>query len=212
MKTELYNQEGNIIGEIDLPEKIFGVKLNSDFLYQVYTSLISNKRQPWAHSKDRAEVRGGGKKPWRQKGTGRARHGSIRSPLWKGGGATFGPRNEKDYNKKINKKAYRLAIYMVLADKLRTKEMKIIDTLNLADTKTKAMNQIMKNIITVEKNKKMPSTLLLIEKNNDLFRAGKNISYLQVLSANNVDLLSLLKTKNLILTKPAVSILETTNA
>jgi len=102
MEISVYNQEGVIIGKENLPEKIFDLPINMGLLYQVFYSLESSKRHPYAHTKTRGEVRGGGKKPWKQKGTGRARHGSIRSPLWVGGGVTFGPRNEKNFNKKKN--------------------------------------------------------------------------------------------------------------
>ena len=108
MKIETYNVKGEKIGTAELPEGIFGVAWKPALVKQVYDGEMANKRRPWAHTKTRGEVRGGGRKPWRQKGTGRARHGSIRSPLWVGGGVTHGPRKERSYEVKINKKMRRI--------------------------------------------------------------------------------------------------------
>ena len=115
MKINIYNLKKEKAGEIELSDRIFGVKWNADLVHQALNTQLANRRQPWAHAKDRAEVSGGGKKPWKQKGTGRARHGSIRSPLWIGGGATFGPSKERNFAKKINIKMKRLAIFSVLS-------------------------------------------------------------------------------------------------
>ena len=125
MKSPIYNLKGEDLKEIEISDDIFGKKINNNLIHQVYTSLLSNKRKPLAFTKDRSEVRGGGKKPWRQKGTGRARHGSIRSPLWKGGGVTFGPRaKERDLKKKINKKIKKDAIKMVLSKNLERERLR----------------------------------------------------------------------------------------
>src|SRR5277367_3501327 len=113
METPIYNAQGKKAGSLKLPENIFAVKWNDALMHQVVTSMQSNARTPVAHVKDRGAVSGGGKKPWRQKGTGRARHGSIRSPIWKGGGVAHGPRNERDYSQKVNKKMKRAALFSV---------------------------------------------------------------------------------------------------
>src|SRR3989338_9341694 len=119
MKLPLYNQKAEKVGQIDLVDQVFNLEMNKDLLHQVVTSQIANQRQTIAHTKGRGEERGGGKKPWRQKGTGRARHGSIRSPLWKGGGTTFGPRNEKSFEKKLNRKVKTKALFTLLSAKMR---------------------------------------------------------------------------------------------
>src|SRR5262249_31682061 len=117
MKVAVYNQQGKESGDVTLPKEIFEVPMNADLVHQVFTSQSANKRQVSAHTKDRSDVRGGGKKPWRQKGTGRARAGSTRSPLWKGGGVTGGPTNEKVYAKAIPAKMRKKAVCMVLSEK-----------------------------------------------------------------------------------------------
>jgi len=119
MKVSVYDQQGKEIGTTLLPKEIFEVPMNLDLLHQIVTSSMANERRVIAHAKNRGEVRGGGKKPWKQKGTGRSRQGSIRSPLWKGGGVTFGPRNNRVFKKKIPKKMRKKALFMVLSEKLR---------------------------------------------------------------------------------------------
>src|SRR3990167_1999081 len=129
MESVVYNIEGKKAGTITLPDSIFGVRWNADLVKQVADSLMSTKRKPVAHTKNRGEVRGGGKKPWQQKGTGRARHGSTRSPIWIGGGVSGGPRNEKNFDKKINKKMKAKALYTILSAKLKNGEVLFVDDL-----------------------------------------------------------------------------------
>jgi len=117
MEAIVYNQKGEKLNAVNLPESVFGLKMNPDLVYQVAVTQAANRRRITAHTKDRGEVSGGGKKPWRQKGTGRSRHGSNRSPIWRHGGVVFGPRNDKVYGGKINKKMRRKALAMVLSAK-----------------------------------------------------------------------------------------------
>jgi len=146
MNYPLYNQNADKVGSVSLPDKVFGLPMNEDLLQQVVISQMSNKRQNIAHTKERGDVRGGGKKPWKQKGTGRARHGSIRSPIWKGGGVTFGPRNDKNFKKKINKKMAHKALLVALSSKVKDKELIIIDGLNFDNWKTKEMAGVINKI------------------------------------------------------------------
>lgn len=207
MEITVYNQEGEKKGKVTLPEALFNQPLNNDLLYQVVISYQHNQRKPFAFTKDRSEVRGGGKKPWRQKGTGRARHGSIRSPLWKGGGVTFGPRQkEQHWKKKINSKMRKAALRVILSQKLRDKEIKIIDKIDLKEPKTKMMNAILQKIFP----DKIKKTVLLIleDKQLNIKRGARNIPYLSYLTAKDINPLSLLNNKYLLLTVKALSALE----
>ena len=137
----IYSITGEKKGTIELPAEIFGAAWRADLVHQVTTALAANKRQNRAHTKDRAEVAGGGKKPWKQKGTGQARHGSTRSPIWRHGGVTFGPRKERDYHEKINKKAKRAALFAVLSQKAKDGELILVDSLGFSAPKTAAAKQ-----------------------------------------------------------------------
>src|SRR5476651_1687466 len=143
MEAKIYNQKGVASGNITLPEKVFAAKWRSDLVHQVVQSMRSNKRAGTADTKDRGEVRGGGRKPWKQKGTGRARHGSIRSPIWVGGGVTHGPLSEKNYKRKISKSMRAQALFSVLSKKLKDAEMLFVDTLLTKDIKTKGALEVM---------------------------------------------------------------------
>ncbi|KKT21953.1 MAG: 50S ribosomal protein L4, partial [Candidatus Nomurabacteria bacterium GW2011_GWF2_43_8] len=136
-EAKIYNQKGAETGTISLPDRVFAAKWRSDLVHQVVESMRSNKRAGTADTKDRGEVRGGGSKPWKQKGTGRARHGSSRSPIWVGGGVTHGPLAEKNYKRKISKKMRAQALFSVLSKKLKDGEIIFIDSLSLSGIKTK---------------------------------------------------------------------------
>ena len=137
MEQELYTWEGEKAGTVTVPEELFALPWNADLVHQVITAMQSNARAGTAHAKGRGEVRGGGRKPWRQKGTGRARHGSSRSPIWKGGGVTHGPTNERNYDRKISKKMRNKALLTVLSQKLRDKELLFVQSSVLKAPKTK---------------------------------------------------------------------------
>lgn len=146
METKVYNKEGKEVSTITLPQEVFGLPWNGDLVHQVIVSMKTAARSPLAHTKDRGEVRGGGKKPWKQKGTGRARHGSTRSPIWRGGGITFGPRNEKNYDRKVNKKMKIKALNTILSQKMRDGEVIFVESLALAEPKTKVAKEILSAI------------------------------------------------------------------
>lgn len=201
MKVEVLNQENKSVGHVDLPDRVFAVKWNPTLVHQVVVSQLSNIRKPVAHTKDRSEVRGGGKKPWKQKHTGRARHGSSRSPLWAGGGVTFGPRNDKDYTKKINKKMKQGALYSVLSKKLKDGEIKIIDVLKFSDHKTKLIVNVMKNFF------KKPESVLFITlpSNKNLFLAGRNIKKVGIANLSGLNVYECLKYKFIFIEKETLN-------
>ncbi|HTX86514.1 MAG TPA: 50S ribosomal protein L4 [Candidatus Nanoarchaeia archaeon] len=146
MKLNIYNQNGEVKGQKELSDKIFAVKANTVLINEAVTAQLANMRQVLAHTKTRSEVRGGGKKPWRQKGTGRARAGSSRSPLWRGGGIIFGPDSDRNFSKKINKKAKQKAMFMVLSDKAANNALVILEKPVLENFKTKIFNGILNNL------------------------------------------------------------------
>ena len=204
MKIDIYNQQGKVDGSTNLPKEIFEVDFNADLVHQVAVSLMANKRQVSAHAKTRGEVRGGGKKPWRQKGTGRARHGSIRSPLWKGGGVTHGPRNDRIWEREIPKKMRRKALLMVLSEKAKSNNLIILDKIELTNGKTSEMASVMA---------KLPSkgaSLLIALPGYDkkIFLASRNINKVSIDDARNINVLDLLNSKYLLMPKETIKTIE----
>jgi large subunit ribosomal protein L4 len=184
METALYNVEGKRVGEITLPKKVFDVAWNPELVHQVITSMQANQRKGTAHTKDRGEVRGGGRKPWRQKGTGRARHGSIRSPIWAGGGVTHGPRAEKKYEKQIPKKMAKKALYSLLSQKAREQEIIVLDALALPAIKTK------EGVALLKRFEKKGRVLVAMPKGEEtLARAFRNIPRAEAMPARNLNAL-----------------------
>ncbi len=203
MKYPLWNQKGEKIGEVNLPKEVFEQKMNETLVHQAAVTEQANQRIPVAHTKNRAEVRGGGVKPWRQKGTGRARAGSIRSPIWKGGGTTFGPRKERIFKKKINPKMRNKALAMILSSKVEDKELKVLDKLSVKEPKTKLMVEIL-NKIKLEK-----SILVLNDKVDlNLVKACRNLPKVKVQLARQVTPLEVLKYKHLVLLKSSIKVLK----
>src|SRR3990167_5432061 len=149
ISAKIYSQKGTEAGIIELPAKVFGAKWRSDLVHQVVESMRSNKRSGTADTKGRGEVRGGGKKPWKQKGTGRARHGSSRSPIWVGGGVTHGPLAEKNYKRKISKSMRAQALFSVLSKKMKDGEIIFVDSLTISPIKTKSAITVMNNLTKV---------------------------------------------------------------
>ena len=154
LKVSVYNQKVEPVGEMKLSDKIFGVKTNAVLVHQAMVAQMGNERQVLAHTKGKGEVRGGGKKPWRQKGTGRARAGSSRSPIWRGGGVTFGPTKDRNFSKNINKKMRQKAMLMVLSDKVASGRLAVLDKLEAEEYKTKVFDKMLKGFEKIGKNLK----------------------------------------------------------
>jgi large subunit ribosomal protein L4 len=209
MEAIVYNQKGEKLNAVNLPESVFGLKMNPDLVYQVAVTQAANRRRITAHTKDRGEVSGGGKKPWRQKGTGRSRHGSNRSPIWRHGGVVFGPRNDKVYGGKINKKMRRKALAMVLSAKASGGMMVLVDKIEFDVPKTKVMAQMLEAIKKVNENFKTGKVLVALpefEKNAVL--SGRNIPGAEMIEAAKLNTLDLLNAKCLLLPSAAVKVVE----
>jgi large subunit ribosomal protein L4 len=199
MDTKVYSIEGKESGTIALPESVFGLAWNPDLVHEVVVSMQSNARLSTAHTKDRGEVRGGGKKPWKQKGTGRARHGSRRSPIWAGGGTAHGPVNEKDYSKKINKNARIKALAVTLSKKLADGEMIFVDGLTFAAPKAADAKNVVKALAkgadkATLATKRVNAALIVLPSRDEnvekSFRNFGNIEVAQAKDLNPVDLLT----------------------
>ncbi len=207
MKVSVYNQKGEELKKIDISEEVFNIEPNFDLIHQVVVSQMSNRRQGSAHTKDRGDVSGGGRKPWRQKGTGRARHGSTRSPIWKGGGVTFGPRNDKNYKKVIPKLMRRKALFMVLSAKLKDNEIKVLDKIELNDNKTKSAKEILNHFPEITQK----TTLMILPNTNKNILLGfRNIPKVELMQAKDINALDLLSFKNIIIPEESIKVIEDT--
>ena len=210
MQVPVYNQHAEETGTVELPDSVFGLKWNADLVHQVVTSYAANRRAGTAHAKTRGEVRGGGKKPWRQKGTGRARHGSIRSPIWKGGGVTHGPRTEKNYAKKINKKMAKRALFVTLSAKAKDNEIIVLDDLKFSEPKTKQAAAVFTNLAR-EKDAKIKKgngvLVALPEKYQMTRRALQNLPFVGIDEARNLNAHKVLQYKYVLFPKSAIDIL-----
>ncbi len=208
VKVKLHNQKAEEIGTEKLNSEIFNVEIKPELVSQAVIAQQANSRQVLAHAKDRSEVRGGGKKPWKQKGTGRARAGSSRSPIWIGGGVTFGPSKERNFSKDINKKMKRKAMFMSLSEKVKGNKFILIDKIDLKELKTKEMVAILNNfdkkIIKEEKELKNKTLFVLAKKEKDISRAIRNISNAQAIAENSLNIVDVLKYKYLFITVQAL--------
>lgn len=211
LTPSVYNGSGKAVGTVTLPESVWGVAWNADLVHQVVTSMQSNARTGLADTKGRGEVSGGGKKPWRQKGTGRARHGSNRSPIWIGGGTTHGPLAEKSYDKKINKKMRAKALVTTLSAKLRDGKVLFVDTLALDAIKTKDAAAVLKGLEAVSgfetiNTKKANNILLVIPENNATTKKSfRNIPHVTLEEVRNLNPVDVLNYRYLVVVNPEAS-------
>ena len=199
IKAKLYDAKGQAKGERELPAGVFDVPVKPELVHEVLVSLEAIARQPLAHTKTRGEVRGGGKKPWRQKGTGRARHGSIRSPIWIGGGVTFGPRKDRDYSKKINRKTKRLAFVMSLSDKAADDRVLLVESFGVQDGKTKEIVGLIGKLPI-----KGRTLLIAAGRDESLSRSVRNLKKVRLAGIGDVNLKQVLEADFLLTTPEAV--------
>ena len=203
MKIEVYNIEGKKVEDMEVSDLVFGLSKNDDLVHQVAVSLAANKRESIAHTKNRGERAGSGRKPWKQKGTGRARVGSVRTPLWKKGGIVFGPRSDRNYKKKINNKMNVKAILSTLSGKARDKEIYIIDKMEVSEKKTKEIVKIMKNL------KISGKTLIAFgEKERNLMPVSRNLKNTKNILSDQLNVLDMLNNRNLLISKDSVKQIE----
>lgn len=201
-KINVLSQTGSVVSEIELSEDLFNAEINEHAVYQVVKNQRANKRQGTQSAKTRAEVRGGGRKPWRQKGTGRARQGSRTSPIWRGGGVTFAVK-PRDYSYTLPKKIRRLALRSVLTSKLRDEEMIVIDKLTLDSYSTKEAVKVLEAIKAKKK-----AILVLDEQNDMILRSFKNIPTVETVLVRNINVYDLLRYDSLVMTQEAVKVAE----
>ena len=201
MKLPVYNLEGKEVGQKELDPKYFGVEVKPELVQQSVEAQLANSRTVLAHTKGTGDVRGGGKKPWRQKGTGRARHGTIRSALWRGGGVTFGPTKERNFAKSINKKAKTKALFMALSDKVSHQRLVLVDDLNLAEAKTKKFKEILDKLPLKAKT----ALIILDKKNENVIRSSRNLPAVLTESLVSLNIVDLLKHEYLLLPEKTVA-------
>ena len=201
-KVDVYDIKGKKVSDIELADSVFGIEPNENIVHAVLVNYLANQRQGTQSTKTRAEVRGGGKKPWRQKGTGRARQGSIRAPQWIKGGIALGPK-PRSYKYTVNKKEKRLAIKSVLSSKVIEKELTVVDKLELKEIKTKSMVKALSALKLEGK-----TLIVLPENNTNVVMSARNIEGVKTITANNINVFDLLKYNNLILPVDTVKKLE----
>jgi len=212
MNAKVYSREGKETGSLELPEAVFGVAWNPNLVHEVVIGMQANARAGTAHTKDRSEVRGGGRKPWRQKGTGRARHGSNRSPIWTGGGVTFGPRSEKDHSVKINKKVRTKALATVLSKKFADQEVLFIDSLKMDDPKTKEAKAVISAIAkgtgqdSLATKRKNAAVVILADRSLATEKSFRNFGNIEVIMAKDINPVELLTYKYVVVADASSSV------
>ena len=199
--VSVYNMEGNEVGKMDLNDAVFGVEINEHLVHMAVVQNLANKRQGTQKAKTRSEVRGGGRKPWRQKGTGHARQGSIRAPQWKGGGVVFAP-TPRDYSFKMNKKEKRAALKSVLTSRVQDNKLIVLDELKLDAIKTKDFKKVMDNL-KVEK-----AMVVIADQDEKVILSARNLPKIGTVVAENINVYDILKGDTLVLTKDAVAKIE----
>ena len=199
--VSVYNMEGNEVGTLELSDAVFGVNVNEHLVHLAVVSQLANKRQGTQKAKTRSEVSGGGRKPWRQKGTGHARQGSTRAPQWTGGGVVFAP-VPRDYSFKMNKKEKRAALKSVLTSKVQENKFIVLDELKLAEVKTKEMKKVLDNL-------KVNNALVIIgDDSENVALSARNIAGVQTASVNTINVFDMLKYNTIIATKSSVASIE----
>ena len=197
----VYNMEGKEVGSLELNDAVFGVEVNEHLVHMAVLQQLANNRQGTQKAKTRSEVSGGGRKPWRQKGTGHARQGSTRAPQWTGGGIVFAPK-PRDYSFKMNKKEKRIALLSALSSKVADNKIVVLDAFNLDEVKTKKFAEVMSNL-------KVDKALVVIEgENKNVVLSGRNIPTVKVSATNEINTYDVLKYETLVVTKAAVEKLE----
>ncbi|MBT6920990.1 MAG: 50S ribosomal protein L4 [Candidatus Pacebacteria bacterium] len=197
IKVKLYDFQGKETGEEILDPKLFGVEADPELVHEMVTAQQKNSRDVIAHTKGRSEVRGGGKKPWRQKGTGRARHGSIRSPLWIGGGITFGPTSSRNFGVIVNKKVKQKALAMVLSDKVANDKLVLVESYNMPEAKTKVLQTAFSKL----PNKNRPTLVVTKNAEENIVRASKNLPRVETINFGSLNLVDLMKKEYLVINK-----------
>ena len=201
-KVDVYDMKGKKVSDVELAESVFGIEPNEAIVHSVLVNYLANQRQGTQSTKTRAEVRGGGKKPWRQKGTGRARQGSIRAPQWIKGGIALGPK-PRSYSYTVNKKERRLALKSILSSKVAEKELTVVDKLEVKEIKTKTMVKALADLKVEGK-----TLIVLPENNQNVFMSARNIEGVKTIALNNINVFDLLKYTNLILPLDTVKKIE----
>src|SRR5680860_401250 len=206
LKIKIYNQTAEELKDLELAESIFSVPVNTELLHQAIVAQNNNSRQVLAHTKTRSEVAGGGKKPWKQKGTGRARAGSSRSPIWIGGGVTFGPRKDRNFKQKINQKMKQKAMFIALSDRIGSKSLAVVDDFKLPEYKTKAISNILTTFEKKVFNTDRRSLLIISDNKDDMLKYSvRNLENIKLINLDNINLLDILKYRYLIMTEKAIT-------